>query len=565
MQVHESILHAGQAGSVNLLLTVSKILACAVLLVANLCLGSSGQEDSSKEQAAALAKKAKKAAKSSHEANAYLLYSEASALQPANKKLKVKMEALQSRAALESKPVLPESADDDTLLAPAIFAPEDVFDSITARGFAQARQPQPPPALKARAGAQDFDLNGNARTLFDQVAQRFGLDTVYDGDYPAAGKQMRFRISGIDYREALHDLEAMTNSFVVPLSGRLFIVAQDTPQKRNDLEQTIAITIPVPEALTTQELTEIAQAVKQATNVDKLSWNTAQSEVVIRDRISRALPAQALFHQLMSWRPEVMIEVEFLEVTDSDMLTYGFNVTNQFSAIYLGQILNNVITIPSGVTGLLTFGGGKTLIGISVAQAEAMFNQSISSSRTLFRAQVRSVSGQPATFHVGEKYPVITQQYAGALPAGTTGNVYAPPPSFTFENLGAELKVTPHVHGVDGVTLALETSFEVLTGTAVNNIPVIGRRELKTEVRLLDGEWAIVAGLINPSTSKSRSGIAGVTQIPLLGNLFTQTTKNKQDENVLIAIRPHLLSLPPDQVVTPKLRVGTETRPFNPL
>src|SRR5580704_12425318 len=211
----------------------------------------------------------------------------------------------------------------------------------------------------------------------------------------------------------------------------------------------------------------------------------------------------------MSWRPEVMIEVEFLEVTDSDMLTYGFNVTNQFSAIYLGQILNNVVTIPSGVTGLLTFGGGKTLIGISVAQAEAMFNESISSSRTLFRAQVRSVSGQPATFHVGEKYPVITQQYAGALPAGTTGTVYAPPPSFTFENLGAELKVTPHVHGVDGVTLALETSFELLTGTAVNNIPVIGRRELKTEVRVLDGEWAIVAGLINPSTSKTRSGIAG--------------------------------------------------------
>ena len=63
---------------------------------------------------------------------------------------------------------------------------------------------------------QDFDLTGTARTLFDQVAQRFGLETVYDGDYPAAGPQIRFRISGIDYREALHDLEAMTSSFVFP-------------------------------------------------------------------------------------------------------------------------------------------------------------------------------------------------------------------------------------------------------------------------------------------------------------------------------------------------------------
>jgi general secretion pathway protein D len=544
-----------------------------LLCVGSTLLGSGGQEDSPKEQAAALAKKAKKAAKSKEPANAYLLYSEASALQPANKKLKEKMDTLQSRAALQSKPVpaaVSGSADADPdseapELEHPILAPEDVFDSITARDFARARQPQGPPELKARPGAQDFDVTGTARTLFDQVAQRFGLDTVYDGDYPPAGRQIRFRISGVDYREALHDLEAMTNSFVIPLSSRLFMVAQDTPQKRNDLEQTIAVSIPVPAALTTQELTEIAQAVKQATNIDKMAWDTGQSEVVIRDRISRVLPAQALFQQLMSWRPEVMIEVEFLEVTDSDIINYGFNVTNQFPAIYLGQILNNVVTFPSGVTALLSFGGGKTLIGLGVAQAQAMFNQSISSARTLYRAEVRSVSGQPATFHVGEKYPVITQQYAGSVAPGTTGTVYAPPPSFTFENLGAEIKVTPHIHGVDGVTLAVETNFELLAGTSVNNIPVIGRRQLNTQVRLLDGEWAVVAGMMSPTDSKSVSGFWGLAQIPLIGNLFRQTTRDKERENVLIAIRPHLLSLPPDQIVTPKVRVGTETRPFTPL
>jgi general secretion pathway protein D len=519
-----------------------------------------------------LAKKAKKAAKSSQQANAYLLYSEAAALQPANKKLKEKMEALQYGAALQSKPVppVPDTAASDTAQPDAvpgpILAPEDLFDSITAREFARARQPQGLPELKALPGTEDFDVSGTARTLFDQVAQRFGLETVYDGEYPPAGRQIRFRISSVDYREALHDLEAMTNSFVIPLSSRLFMVAQDTPAKRNDLEQTIAISIPVPEALTTQELTEIAQAVKQATNIDKMAWDTVQNEVVIRDRISRALPAQALFQQLFSWRPEVMIEIEFLEVTDSDIINYGFNVTNQFPAIYLGQILNNAVTFPSGLTALLSFGGGKTLIGLGVAQAQAMFNESIASARTLYRAQVRSVNGQPATFHVGEKYPVITQQYAGGgTNTTTTGTVYAPPPSFTYENLGAEVKVTPHIHGVEGVTLTVESSFELLAGAAVNNIPVIGRRQLTTQVRLLDGEWAVVAGMLSPTDSKAVSGFWGLSRIPLIGNLFRQTTKDKERENLLIAIRPHLLSLPPDQVVTPRVRVGTETRPFTPL
>ena len=61
-------------------------------------------------------------------------------------------------------------------------------------------------------------------------------DEPVDGDYPAAGQQIRLRISGIDYREALHDLEAMTGSFVVPLASRLFLVAQDTPQGAVDKE-----------------------------------------------------------------------------------------------------------------------------------------------------------------------------------------------------------------------------------------------------------------------------------------------------------------------------------------
>src|ERR1041385_8170079 len=76
----------------------------AMWLTAHMCLGpaflalaSSGQEDSPKEQAAALAKKAKKAAKASKDAEAYILYSEASAMQPRNMKLKEKMESLQSR------------------------------------------------------------------------------------------------------------------------------------------------------------------------------------------------------------------------------------------------------------------------------------------------------------------------------------------------------------------------------------------------------------------------------------------------------------------------------------
>ncbi|MDP9053708.1 MAG: hypothetical protein M3N93_05320, partial [Acidobacteriota bacterium] len=206
----------------------------ALAFLCGVCSGSGGQEDSPRDQVAALAKRAKKAARKSNNTDAYLLYSQAVALQPNNKNLKLKMEALQSRAALESRTALQSKpAPVDVSPLPPSLAPEDVFDSMTARELASARQLRSVPALNVKPGVQDFDLTGDARNLFDQVARRFGLDTVFDGDYPSSGTQRRFRISGVDYRQALHDLEAMTNSFVVPLSGRMFLVAQDTPAKRN--------------------------------------------------------------------------------------------------------------------------------------------------------------------------------------------------------------------------------------------------------------------------------------------------------------------------------------------
>jgi general secretion pathway protein D len=305
--------------------------------------------------------------------------------------------------------------------------------------------------------------------------------------------------------------------------------------------------------------------VKQTTNIDKIAWDTTEGVIVIRDRISRVLPAQALLEQLFSWRSEVMIEIEFLQVSDSDILNYGFNVTTSIPAIYLGQILNNVVSFPSGITNLLSFGGGKTLIGLGVAEVDALFNQTTSSNRTLFHAQVRSVDSQPVTFHVGEKYPVITQGYFGGTTTGQQGTTFQPPPSFTFEDLGVQIKVTPHVHGVDGTTLAVETAYQLLTGDSVNSIPIIGSRSINNQVRLREGEWAVVAGVTSSTDSKGQSGFWGLAQLPLIGNLFKQTSKDKERENLLIAIRPHLLSLPPDQIVTRRVRVGSETRPFTPL
>ena len=542
-----------------------RLLGCALLAAAFSLSQISHSLDSPSETAAAFAKKAKKALKKGDSAQAYIFYSEASALQPKKRQYRARMEALQTRAIRESKSSSAPSAGPDRDTEHHELATEDVFDSLTARDIASARPLEGAQRLKPTAGAQEFDLNGDARMLWDTIAARFGLEAVYDGDYPRGGDRLRFRVDHADHRDALHALEAATSSFVIPLSSRLFMVAKDTQTKRQQLEQTLTLAVPVPWSLTTQELTEIAQTVRQITDIQKIGLNSAANQIVMRDRVSRVRAAQALLQELTAARAETLIEVEYLEVTDSDMVKFGFSPSNQFQVFYLGHILNNVTTLPKGITNLITFAGGKTLLGITPLEAQALFNESVSTSRVLSRSQLRAQSGQAATFHAGERYPVVTSGYYGAVPANQQSQVYAPPPSFTFEDLGIAIKVTPHVHAADEMTLSVETSFEVLTGQANNGIPIIGNRKVKTDARVRDGEWTVVAGLSDYTRARSISGTWGLADAPILGGFFRQTSTDKESGYLLIGVRPHLLSLPPDQIATKAIAFGTETRAITPL
>ena len=127
------------------------------------------------------------------------------------------------------------------------------------------------------------------------------------------------------------------------------------------------------------------------------------------------------------------------------------------------------------------------------------------------------------------------------------------------------IKVQPHVHGTEEVTLDLETEFKVLAGSALNGIPIISNRKLTTKIRLRNGEYGFVAGLMSSSDARSLSGIVGLSGIPVVGHLFKTTTDQRDTTEVLIVVKPRLLYPPPSENVTVPIRVGSETRPFTRL
>jgi type II secretory pathway component GspD/PulD (secretin) len=111
--------------------------------------------------------------------------------------------------------------------------------------------------------------------------------------------------------------------------------------------------------------------------------------------------------------------------------------------------------------------------------------------------------------------------------------------------------------------LDVDAEQNALSGTVNNGIPVITSRHYQSITRLVDGEWAVIAGLMTTTVNESRSGIAGLSSIPYIGRLFTTTTKMEVVGQTLIVLKPHLVSLPPWETPNPVLWVGTENKPLS--
>ena len=149
---------------------------------------------------------------------------------------------------------------------------------------------------------------------------------------------------------------------------------------------------------------------------------------------------------------------------------------------------------------------------------------------------------------IGSRYPILNASFAPVFNTSAisqvlqNGSFATPFPSFTYEDLGISVKATPQVLGDNSINLKLEMSIKSLTGRVSTRIPVISNREYNATMSVLDGQAAVVAGMITDSEQKSLSGIPGVGRIPILRGVTSNQTRNVMSDELLIVITPRIVS-----------------------
>ncbi len=517
---------------------------CLLTVAAAFCLAS--------ESAAYMFEAGEKALKAGDTLQALLFYSQAAQLDPTNSLYARKRAALQAAPAL-SRPAVTQ------LMDPAI---ETVEARLKAEGMVESveQAAAPPPVLVPAPGRQSFDLKGPAQTLFEKVTGAYGLQVVFDAAYVLPSPATTLHITDATAQEALRTLEVATDSFLIPLGEHLAMVARDTAQKRTELMPVMAVAAPIPERLSAQEAQEIATAVQQTLEIRRISLDAVKRVVYFRDTVPKGLAARRMFADLSRGRAQIEVDIEFISVGRTSNLSYGLQLPSAGAIIDFGKALHN---IPSAaLSGFLSFGGGSTLLGLGIANAAAFATLSKTSSDSLLNSQVVALDGQAASLHVGDKYPVITSSFSGATSGQAASSLS---PSIQFVDLGLVIKVTPTVHENMEVTLDVDAQFKSLGAGSVNGIPVINSQQYQGKVRLKDGEWAVVAGLVTTNDSSTPTGIPGLSSLPVFGGLFTHHVREQDRSDTLLVLKPHLVSLPPWEYLTPALWTGSETRPVTPF
>jgi general secretion pathway protein D len=108
---------------------------------------------------------------------------------------------------------------------------------------------------------------------------------------------------------------------------------------------------------------------------------------------------------------------------------------------------------------------------------------------------------------------------------------------FSYEDVGVKISVEPRVHHNGDITLKIESKVTTLKAGSQQGRPDLGQREIKTQARLRDGETAVFGGLLKDEEQKSLQGIWGISDIPVVGKLLSNTRRNRAKTDVILTIR----------------------------
>jgi general secretion pathway protein D len=387
-----------------------------------------------------------------------------------------------------------------------------------------------PPDVKMPASLTFREAS--SRDVFTAIARFAGISIVFDPTFREVPITVDLRNASLE--DALSTVSNITRTFYRVSAQSTVVVVPDTQAKRREYEEEVVRTF----YLSNADLKETMDMLRLVLDARRISALTATNALTIKDTPERVAAAGRLVSAIDKARPEVIIDVELLEVDRTKLVDYGLQIASPGSAGIDGSVSVN----PSdGRTLTLQALRSLSQSDVLLANLPSLYYRLLKtdvSTRTLANPQLRTSDGTTAQARFGEQVPVPVTTFA---PIATGGTAQQPITSFTYQNIGVNIDITPRTHHDDDVTLVLKVAVTSVSGSGFGDLPTFGNREISTVIRLHDGETNMLAGLIRDDERRTVEGIPGLSDIPGVGRLFARTQRTTSQTDIVLTLTPHVI------------------------
>ncbi|HTT33435.1 MAG TPA: cohesin domain-containing protein [Methylomirabilota bacterium] len=430
----------------------------------------------------------------------------------------------------------------------------------------------PPEIRPASSEPRSLKMSNDAKIVFDTIGKLWGINMIYDPDFPA--RRITVDLNNVTLEQALQIVSLESKAFVKPVTENILFVIPDQPQKRRDYDEEVVKTFYLSNTVQPQDLTEIVTGLRQLLDVKRMQQLNSQNAIIVRDTPDKLMVAEKLIHDIDKAKPEVVIQVEVLQISTDRLRDLGV-LPGQSATLTFNpggtSTTSSSTTSTTATTTNLTLRDLKHLstkdysITLPGATANAVLTDT--STKIIQNPEIRTVEGQTAKLKIGSRIPVATGSFQAGVGVGSTGGAGFVNPlvntQFTYLDIGVNVDVTPRVHPDHEVSMKVVIEVSSHTSDAtIGGItqPVISQRKIEHDIRLKEGEANILGGLFERTDTKNINGWPGLAKLPIFGRLFSDNKTEHEEDEVLIVLTPRIVRMPEwTKANLRPLLTGTET------
>jgi len=362
--------------------------------------------------------------------------------------------------------------------------------------------------------------NTNIKVVFEALSRVSGINFILDKDIKPDTKATIF-VKKARIEDAIELVLSSNELQKKVLTENTVLIYPNTQKKLQSYQDLVIRSF----YLSNTSATQAALLIKTMLKTKDVFINERLNMISIRDTPEVIRIAEKLVTTNDMEDPEVMLEVEVLEINRNRLQELGIEYPNRLS----------VTTTPLTLRALRD-GISSSEIGVSPNPA-VNFSKTVGDVNVLSNPRIRVKNNEKAKVLIGDKVPIITS--TAAVNAGVAESVQ-------YIDVGLTLDVQPRITIDNFVNIYLSLEVSSLGDKTVSpNGTVaftIGTRNTSTVLRLKNNETQILAGLISDEERKNSSRVPGIGDIPILGRLFSNQSDTKKKTEIVLAITPRILS-----------------------